>query len=752
MGADHNISKSEFQSEAQNGGWRQSATAENSPVERSLCALAVAYCGCTISAQDGKGKTIGFARPRPESAGLSIASVERSLCVLAVAYCGCAISAQDGKGKTIGFARLRPESAGLSIASVERSLLTPNVAHYSRTTPAQEDRVKVIGVTWLRPAPVEHSFTPAERNFTRTQHSFEPEKRSLAPADHSLSPAERSLVPAGDSCNIANFCLRGHRAHIFVCVGADADGCTFYRSPLADVPAALTKEQPTIVSADGYAALFSWPVNLFESMVLPELFAPGLFSSGPFVGFREGVHSIRGVFVTAGYAAGRCDELPKQAGLSTVRSERAMSDAIRATSPTIAGEFAELSESVIPISGNGHRSGKEFPEGRAGRNAQRFSRLRSIVSQPRAAALHYSTIAMLRSNSCSCAPHAKQRPATHQSGRTPMSHSINPADVNFRTQNFRTHDPGKHNLKSATRTGNERNADCRAIENTGPSLALHNLVLTEVFHARAEALTVTELFQRTHGRFTVSGLLEFTRAVVWLEEEGLLEPVFPQELAGSKEKAERHFSESTSKQVAAGGGCAPLLKDNCGPQPKDICAPQPNDICASRQSTERCIKSAITAKGEMYLFGQTQPGAAAVHSSKATTLHNSAKSEIADGLTLVAEPTSQHMVEQTLEPAPEAPDGNGGDAAPKLTSPLASSRTHRVRLRRSIQTLKLLSSNNSFQKFSAQRGGWKMCATAESWRIAHVHAGHASATTISMTVTETWPAETTPDSARSAWT
>ena len=228
MGADHNISKSEFQSEAQNGGWRQSATAENSPVERSLCALAVAHCGCTISAQDGKGKTIGFAR-------------------------------------------LRPESAGLSIASVERSLLTPNVAHYSRTTPAQEDRVKVIGVTWLRPAPAEHSFTPAERNFTRTQHSFEPEKRSLAPADHSLSPAERSLVPAGDSCNIANFCLRGHRAHIFVCVGADADGCTFYRSPLADVPAALTKEQPTIVSADGYAALFSWPVNLFESMVLPEL-------------------------------------------------------------------------------------------------------------------------------------------------------------------------------------------------------------------------------------------------------------------------------------------------------------------------------------------------------------------------------------------------------------------------------------------------------------------------------------------------
>ena len=110
-----------------------------------------------------------------------------------------------------------------------------------------------------------------------------------------------------------------------------------------------------------------------------------------------------------------------------------------------------------------------------------------------------------------------------------MNRPTNPANVNSKT-----HGPGEHTCRthhSPTPTTNGQNADCRPDENAWPFPVLHNLILAEVFHARPEALTVTELFQRTHGRFTASGLLEFARAVVWLEEEGLLEPVAPQEFA-----------------------------------------------------------------------------------------------------------------------------------------------------------------------------------------------------------------------------
>jgi hypothetical protein len=48
------------------------------------------------------------------------------------------------------------------------------------------------------------------------------------------------------------------------------------------------------------------------------------------------------------------------------------------------------------------------------------------------------------------------------------------------------------------------------------------------------------------------------------------------------------------------------------------------------------------------------------------------ESGIAGGLTPVVKTTSGHAVAQNLAHAPEGPDGNGGDVAPKLTSPLST--------------------------------------------------------------------------------
>src|SRR5689334_21647765 len=62
-------------------------------------------------------------------------------------------------------------------------------------------------------------------------------------------------------------------------------------------------------------------------------------------------------------------------------------------------------------------------------------------------------------------------------------------------------------------------------QDKAPLPVLHNLILAEVFHAKPEALTVTEIFRRTTPKITASGLLDFSRAVVRLADEKLLEPV-----------------------------------------------------------------------------------------------------------------------------------------------------------------------------------------------------------------------------------
>ncbi len=142
-----------------------------------------------------------------------------------------------------------------------------------------------------------------------------------------------------------------------------------------------------------------------------------------------------------------------------------------------------------------------------------------------------------------------------------MDHPMNSANSDFRTQAFRDRESREHDFRTYTQNGQSRNG-CPA-ENADFFPALHNLVLAEVFRAHPETLTITELFQRTHGQFTASGLLNFTRAVVRLEEEGLLEPVFPQE--SSEDCAGTHgvrLTGSSNAEDAAEGGCAPQVSSS----------------------------------------------------------------------------------------------------------------------------------------------------------------------------------------------
>ena len=57
---------------------------------------------------------------------------------------------------------------------------------------------------------------------------------------------------------------------------------------------------------------------------------------------------------------------------------------------------------------------------------------------------------------------------------------------------------------------------------------------------------------------------------------------------------------------------------------------------------------------------------------RGTWIGVASESEIADGLTPVVKTTSGHAVAQNLAHAPEGPDGNGGDVALELTSPLST--------------------------------------------------------------------------------
>src|SRR6266478_5037429 len=139
-----------------------------------------------------------------------------------------------------------------------------------------------------------------------------------------------------------------------------------------------------------------------------------------------------------------------------------------------------------------------------------------------------------------------------------MNHPMNSANSDFCTQPFGDREASEHDFRTHTPNGQSRNG--RPAENAGLFSALHNLVLAEVFRAQPKTLTITELFQRTHGQFTASGLLNFTRAVVRLEEEGLLEPVFPQE--SSEDFAGAHgvrLTGSSNAEDAAEGGCAPQV-------------------------------------------------------------------------------------------------------------------------------------------------------------------------------------------------
>jgi hypothetical protein len=245
-----------------------------------------------------------------------------------------------------------------------------------------------------------------------------------------------------------------------------------------------------------------------------------------------------------------------------------------------------------------------------------------------------------------------------------MKHPLNSANGDFRTQAFAEHKSSEHEFR--THTPGEQSRNGRLAEHVAALSTLHNLVLAEVFCAQPETLTVTELFQRTHGQFTASGLLDFTRAVVRLEEDGLLAPVSPR--APGEGRAGNDGTrrvEPLTKQVAAEGGWAPLAIGGSASQPRD--GADLTSCGAPQQRRERCIKSAITPKGELYLFSQLLLGLLPDEA-----LGKLAKSGIADGPAPLVEPTSGPAVDHTLRHAPAESEGNSGDAAPKLTSPLSA--------------------------------------------------------------------------------